>query len=143
MPEIQKPYCLAMVLCEAAHRCPVTGKWTLLGTFSRLQSKTVPIKGQFAVYFVLTDGNGDIPVGFRVVHADQAFNGEVQLDNIVEPEPTIIHFTDPLVSVEGVMGVRLEFPQHGVYHCELYSGDVILMARRLIVFGPDEEQQND
>jgi hypothetical protein len=143
MPEIQKPFCLAMVLCEAAHRCPATGKWTILGTFARLQSKIFPIKCQFVVYFVLTDGNGDIPVGFRVVPADHEFSGESQHDNTEEPEPTIIHFSDPLLSIEGVIGIRLELSQHGVYHCELYSGDEVLMARRLIVVGPDEEHDND
>ena len=141
MPEIQKPYCQAMVLCEAAHRCPVTGKWTLLGTFSRLQATTVPIKSQLVVYFVLTDGNGDIPVGLRIVSADNEFTDESQVDEPAQPEPIILHFSDPLVSVEGIMGLEFSLSRFGVYHCELYSGDKVLMARRLIL--AEARQQNE
>lgn len=36
--EIQKPYCVAMVRCDAVHRDPAPGKYTLLGTFMAVRT---------------------------------------------------------------------------------------------------------
>jgi hypothetical protein len=63
MPEAQKPYCLALILCEVVHRTPGTGQFHLLGTFNRLKAGQLPVAAKFAVYFAVTDGAGPCPIG--------------------------------------------------------------------------------
>jgi len=58
MPGIQSPYCLAMVLANSAYRDPVSGMFTILGTFNRIVGPEEPIQMQFCVYAAITDGLG-------------------------------------------------------------------------------------
>jgi hypothetical protein len=137
MTEIQKPYCLAMVLCDAVHRDAATGKFTLLGTFNRLHSATWPCQSRFCVYFCVTDAIGTIPIGLRFIDSDALLS-----DDDIKPIAEFtgeIQFPDPLAVVEGVLGIEVQFPKAGMYHCELFAGDEVLLSRRLAVMPPPGE----
>jgi hypothetical protein len=134
-----EPYCLAMVLCDGVHRDPATGKFTLLGTFHAIRASEFPTGIRMVVYFVLTDIIGAHKIRLNVVDASMHLDGD-------PPEPILTHETDmtvedPLMVVEGVMGIQLSLPGSGVYHVELYAGDSPLMTRRLTVLGPPSKEQ--
>jgi hypothetical protein len=137
---IQKPYCLAMILCEAVYREPMTGKFTLLGTFGRLTGRMYPIPCVFSVYFCLTDALGEIPIGLKIVDGNALLTDDdiMPLVDVKLPQPVVSN--DPLAVIEGIIGISVAFPSSGVYHCELYANDEHLMTRRLLVEGPKEEQ---
>lgn len=65
------PQTLALVLCDAIHRDPGTGKPTLLGLCSGLTARTLPAKHpQLAVYAVLTEAYAPFSARVVVVRAD-------------------------------------------------------------------------
>ena len=67
---VANPYCLAMVICDAAHRDPATGKFSILGTFSSLASPSYPSLIRFVVYFAVTDGIGLVALRLQLIEAD-------------------------------------------------------------------------
>jgi len=141
--EIQKPYCLAMILCESVYREPITGKFTLLGTFGRLTGTMFPIQAMFSIYFCLTDAIGEIPISFKIVDA-RALMTDDDIKPLVDVQiPAPLVSQDPLMVIEGIFAVGVAFPDSGVYHCELYAADEHLMSRRLLVEGPKEEGTKD
>jgi hypothetical protein len=130
-----QPYCLAMVLCDAAHQDPGTGKKTLLGTFSTVFSKEYPARITFAVYFAITDVDvGDYELGFRVVDSEHLFDDE---SDPLFDKKLASHSISPLGVCEGVLMLEgFEIPSPGVYHCELLIGNEVLMSRRLVALEP-------
>jgi hypothetical protein len=129
-----EPYCLAMVLCDAVHRDGATGKCTLLGTFSTVASRDYPTDIEFSVYFAITDGNGPTKVTFRFVDAKSGIAPNDSSSELsCEPPGGIdLNLKSPLVVVEGTIHVKIRLPLPGLYHCELYAGDELLMSRRLL-----------
>src|SRR3989442_563886 len=117
-PAPQSPSCTALVLCDAVHKDPGTGKFFLLGTFGRMVATTVPIPARFAAYFVLTGGLGETPFSVRIVDAADLLNEE---EPIVEV-PGMVQFIDPIADLECALGFDVAFPKTGVYHCELRVG---------------------
>lgn len=143
MSQLQIPYCLAMVLCEAVHRCPVTGKFTILGTFNRVNAIHDSIVMRFCVYFAVTDGVGKCDVGIRIVDSRSLLDDDESGDEPLLMANAPVDFVDPLAVIEGVMGLQVVFPSTGVYHCELFVGDEVLMSRRLVVSKPNAESVDD
>ena len=139
----QKPYCLAMVLCDAVHRDSSTGKFTILGTFSRLNGSAFPVRARFCVYFSITDARGSVPLGVRIVDSAAQMADDKDGGVIFTSDLPSLQLDNPLMIVDGVCGIRVDFPKPGVYHCELFSGNEDLMARRLIVNGlsPDKVEK--
>ena len=139
MPETgQTPYCLAMVLCDAVHQDPTTGKFTILGTFTRLIGKKIRIKTRLCVYFAITDGLGKRTITLRIADSEAIIEN---VDPLIRIEAQI-EFGDPLAVVEAVFGFEMEFPKPGVYHCELVAGDDVLMSRRLVVAARNGEGED-
>ena len=62
-----------MVLCDAVHPDPATGKFTILGTFTNFASPSFPAAIQFCVYFAVTDGIGDVDLTLQLVDS-QSYN---------------------------------------------------------------------
>jgi hypothetical protein len=134
----QNPYCVAMILSEGIYRCGITGKFTILGTFTRFRSQQLPAPAQFAVYFAVTDGIGAAQFTFKIFDSRAGID-----DDLSEEEATLfsmpinVTFPDSLAVIEGVLGVSLEFPRDGQYICELVNPDgSTLMSRRLVVDAP-------
>ena len=137
---MSEPYCLAMVLCDAVHRDSATGKHTILGTFSTLASKEFPAPLQLAVYFAITDAQGEYELVFRIVDSGHAFDDEI------EPEVVLrlpVSSPSPLAVFEGHFGVQGPIRKAGVYHCELLLNDNVLMSRRLVAVDPTSLEENE
>lgn len=141
MPE---PYCLAMVLCDAVHRDTTTGKFTILGTFSTLGAQEFPAKVQFSVYYSVTDGLGPTNLRLRLIEAKCGITSECGHDEAVAFElATEFDFENPLLVIEATVSVIAIIPKEGLYHCELWAGDELLMSRRLLATAPPNQREED
>ncbi|MBI1901102.1 MAG: hypothetical protein HYS13_08330 [Planctomycetia bacterium] len=129
MAEVQAPYCVAMVLCSVTHRDPYSGNYTLVGTFKRLAAPSFPARGRFSVYLAFSDGIGDVPLTFTISHARAAFDDSGP--GVIFTRRFSWNFADLLQVVDGVLGVQVEFPEPGTYHCEVHVRDTVLLSRRM------------
>lgn len=127
-----EPYCLAMVLCDNVHRDKTTGKFTILGTFSTLGSNEYPAKGQFFIYFAVTDGIGRTQLKIRLVDAELGISPDQESGVTVFEIESEVDFHSPLIVFESAIGVEAILPKEGLYHCELVAGTETLMSRRLL-----------
>ncbi len=130
MTEGLAPFHLAMVVCDAIHVDPATGKRTLLGTFSAIHSGSFPatVPG-FAVYVSITDCRGKFPAILQVIDVDEEREPVVRLAGEVETN-------DPLMILE--IDFRLgpmEFPDPGEYRVQFFTGGNLVVERRLFVMG--------
>ena len=134
-----EPYCLAMVLCDSVYQDPATGKFTLLGTFSTIRATEFPTKTRFCVYCAVTDGLGKSEIKLKIVHAKK---GKEADDEMILETPAIeINFSNPIAVVEGVMKIETDLPNEGVYICELFAGNDLLMSRRLVATSLKEKSK--
>ncbi len=66
-----QPQVLALVVCDAIHRDPSTGKNSLLGCFSALSCRGFPARHPtLSIYVVLTEVYGTRPILVRLVRPD-------------------------------------------------------------------------
>lgn len=141
VPTMAEPYCLAMLLCDGIHKDPATGKHTLLGTFSTVGAAEFPAQIAFCVYFAVTDGFGPISLKLRIVDSAADMAGNAAGAAWESPE-MLINVPSPLVVCESsVRNISVTLPAPGVYFCELYSGETLLMSRRLLAVKPEEGEQ--
>jgi hypothetical protein len=129
-----EPYCLALVLCDLAHRDAATNKFSILGTFSSYSSPTYPAQVAFCIYYAITDGLGPTTLRFQLVDAESGFldaTDEGSQSGRVFGVKMDIDMESPLVVFEGSIGILAEIPKPGLYVCELWAGSVPLMSRRL------------
>jgi len=137
------PYCLAMVLCDAVHRDAATGKFTLLGTFSTLAVREYPAKVNFCIYYAVTDGLGPTTLRLRLVDAASGIADSAD----AKPEKSVFDiradfaFDNPLAVVESTVGIETVVPRPGLYHCELWAGDDLLMSRRLMAVAREGDKE--
>ena len=132
-----EPYCLAMVLCDGVHRDAMTGKFTLLGTFSTLFAQQFPAQVLFCVYFAITDGIGKTTIRTRIVDSESLVDADPVFELSSEFE-----FGSPLMVMESVAIVKTEIPKPGLNHCELHAGTELLMARRVLAVDVNEDNPN-
>ncbi len=138
-----------MVLCDAVHRDSATGKHTILGTFSTVGADTYPAKVGFCIYFAITDGLGQTRLRLRLVDAESGIVDKTEngTEGPVFKIEFDIPFEDPLVVMETAVGVETALPKPGLYHCELWAGDDLLMSRRLLAIqkipGQTQEENRD
>jgi len=122
-----------MVLCDGIHRDAATGKFTILGTFSTFFARQFPAHAQLAVYFAVTDGLGPTVLRLRIVDADFGISNSSEEPGkaICEKEQEVT-FDSPLVVMESAWSFATVLPKPGLYHCELFAGDELLMSRRML-----------
>jgi hypothetical protein len=71
---------LAVVLCGQAWQDPSTGKWFILGTFTRLSARSFPATvPSIVVYTALTGGQGEVALRLVLRDADGKALGEAAL----------------------------------------------------------------
>lgn len=125
--EPRTPYATAVILCDAVHRDPVTGKNTLLGTFSTITSRRFPAThAAMCAYVVLTDGVGRSDLALRIDAADETSPpiAEAQFD---------VDFDDPRQTFEIVVRFAdVGVSKPGEYRVVLSCGDEVLLERRLM-----------
>jgi len=140
-----EPYCLAMVLCDNVHRDGATGKCTLLGTFSALHPRTLPAKVRFCVYAEVTDGTGEVEFVLQIVESRSLLDDSGDEPFVWRPPPESlpkVNLRDPLAVLQLTCLCSMELPKAGQYHCELLANGTLLMARRIVVFPPREEESD-
>jgi hypothetical protein len=141
MPE---PYCLAMVLCDGVHRDAATGKFTILGTFSTIGAREFPAKVGFCVYYAVTDGLGPATLRLQIVDAScDILDSADNADGMVFSASMDFDFVDPLLVLETRLSIGVELPKAGLYYCELWAGDDLLMSRRLLAVSTAGQEEND
>jgi hypothetical protein len=132
-PGIAAPYLLAMVVCDAVHRDPATGKHTLLGIFSSLACPGFPARhASFGVYAAVTENQATTPL--RLVVAD------VDGSPIVQAEAPLPE-ADPRAVLEVSLTLNnVTFPAPGEYRLQLFAGGEFLGERRLALELAGKEQ---
>ena len=136
----QAPYVLAMLICDAVHRDPGTGKPTIIGCFGTIGAAQFPAAHPFmTVYVELTDGRGQVPLTLRLVDSDE--------DSEIFRAETEVNMSDPLAIVVTAFGINgAIFPKAGEYRMQLLAGTERLLERRLLLLqlpgGPANEQQS-
>lgn len=140
MPE---PYCLAMVLCDAVHRDATTGKFTILGTFSAFAADAFPAQVRCSVYYSVTDGLGPTSLRLRIVDAKQGIMDSISEDEgLVFEASTEFDFESPLLVLEAAASIGVSLPKPGLYHCELWAGNELLMSRRLLAVNKETLEEH-
>lgn len=136
------PFCLALVLCDAVHRDPSTGKFTLLGLYENIFATQFPTSQWITLYFAVTDGLGPVRLAIRIVDAKSFPSGPPprEIDVTKPPEDGSISlcvadadFSSPLVVNEQAVTFLLPIEKEGVYLCELWADSELLMTRRVSV----------
>ncbi len=137
MPDLPSPIVLAMLICDAIHRDPGTGKSTLLGTFSTIGATQFPAIHPFmGVFVVLTGGRGKVPLELRLVTVDE--------DHTILSARVEVEFPDPRAAVELAMNVQnAQYDEPGEYRVQLYCGHELLSERRIMVFEVEKPHGNE
>lgn len=130
MSEAILPRCLSLMLCDAIHRDPGNGKFTLLGTFNQINAAKFPTKHPLAFYVALTDGRGKCNARIRIVEADK--HDDPQTSSVFDSS-AIIEFRHPLHVVEIGLQVMVHLERPGTYYCQIFCDSETLMERTLEV----------
>ena len=130
------PMALTLLICDGAHRCPATGKWTLLGLFNSIQAMQFPTEhGQMVAYLALTDANGRVPIRFQIVDDEGDENPLFQIDaELVTNDPRTV--AEVVIPIFGTA-----FPQAGDYRLQVFACQQFLIERRISVL--DASHHND
>ena len=122
------PQALALVLCDAVWKDPGSGKHFLLGTFSNVNSRKYPARhGHMAVYGVLTDGQGKIPLRLTVV----GLRTDAPEEEVLAQAEIEVEFTDQRATVEAVFVLQgLLLPRPGEYRIRLEAAGSCILERR-------------
>jgi len=127
-----------MVVCDACHRDPATGKFFLLGLFSMIGAREFPCRHpRLSVYVSLTDGLGTFPLELKLVHVDaeekQIFDQEQE-----------ISLEDPRMVCEVVFQIDgLVIPGPGEYRLQLFANRDFLLERRIIVYSVETSGESN
>jgi len=132
--DVQAPFALSMIICDAVHLDPGTNKAYILGCFGDVGADSFPAAhSSMTVFAEVTECRGKTPFLVRVIDVDER-------QEPVAVARTDLSIPDPLAIT--MLVLRLEeivFPAPGEYRVQLFSGDTPLMERRLsLVLNPQE-----
>jgi hypothetical protein len=124
----QWPDVVAMLVADVVHREPVTGKFTILGTYSVIGATGFPCTHPvLCVYLALTDGHGKTTMRVRLIDADE------ERAPVFESEVTV-EFASPTDFIEQIFfSANVVFPEPGEYRLQLFGAGEFLRERRLFV----------
>ena len=130
------PVPLAMIVCEAFYRDLASGKSSILGVFSDVESAEFPVHiSQFCVFVVLTDAEGDIELRLVLVDVDEE-------DEPIYDRPRTVRFRDKLSVSELLWQLDdVVFPSPREYRLQLYAGKSLIVERRILVKDSNLETQ--
>ena len=117
-----------MIVADAVHTDPITGKRYILGSFAGISSPEFPLTyPTLAVYVALTDGRGLMP--FRLVLLDLDLDAEPLFD--VEGE---VEFSGPRAEVDLFVTVpNVIFSSPGEYAVQIFVAGQFVAERRIIM----------
>lgn len=125
---VRTPHVLAMIVCDQVIIDVQTGKQSLIGSFSVINTAGFPLTyPSFSVYVALTEGMGETPLRLRLIDVDEG--SPPVIDRNLK-----IRFADPqqICEMHSVFH-NTTFRSPGEYRFQLYCGDTPLMERRLLV----------
>jgi hypothetical protein len=128
--KLPPPVCLALLLCDYVHVDPLTGKHTILGTFSEVVFEQFPASLPcLSIYFCLTEGYGTAPIRLKVIDVNEERPPIFDVTDMVD-------FPSPKATVQqGVQIQGMPFQQPGEYRVQLFAGEHFLLDRMLRVVG--------
>jgi len=132
--DVQAPFALSMIICDAVHFDPSTNKAYILGCFGAIGADRFPAShSSMTVFAEVTECRGKTPFLVRVIDADE------RQEAVAEAE-TELHIPDPLAITMLVLRLKeMVFLNPGEYRVQLFSGGVPLMERRLSLVLNSEE----
>jgi hypothetical protein len=101
------------------------------GNVQAASGAVVSREGAVFRYLAFSDGIGEVPLAFTITHARAAFDDTGP--GVIFSRRFTLNFADPLQVIDGVLGVQVEFPEPGTYHCDIYAGEALLLTRRIII----------
>jgi hypothetical protein len=127
MAEGLVPVALAMVVCDAIHIDPATGKRFLLGTLWSFVSREFPlVVPSLAVYVVLTECRGSFPVVLQMIDVNEERDPVFRLEGEIPS-------TDPLIELEvDFRPGSFQIPEPGEYRLQLYAAGAPIIERRIM-----------
>jgi len=138
MPDGLEPIGLAMIICDGIHVDPGTGKRTLLGLFSAVVTKEVPVTvGHMAVYVAITECRGKLPVMLQIVDVNEERAPVAKIEGEVE-----LHDPLGMVEIDMRMG-NVVFPTTGEYRVQFYAEGSPIIERRIVIFSPPKPEASD
>ena len=128
------PIPLAMVVCDQAYRDSMSQKISLLGLFSVIFAPEVPARHPYlTVYLSLTDAKGLVQLKVKIV----------DINELRPPIATVeieLEIDNPLQVFEPILPLSsLEFPEFGEYRVQTFSGEDLLVERRITVIQSNRE----
>jgi hypothetical protein len=136
--QYQAPFALSMLICDAVHVDPTSGKITIIGCFGAISASRFPaVHPSMTIFAELTDGRGKVPLLLRVIDVDEDRTPVVEAQFEVDiPDPLAVQ-----VVVWPLQG--LTFPEPGEYRVQLFSGSEHLLERRLLLHSPPQARSTD
>ena len=126
MDELVKPIVQAFLVCDSVILDSLTGKKSIIGTFTHLWAPRFPCQHpQMGVYFCLTDAEGQYEFELRLVYLDQdQLIGKASLSSVEIKDRLQIHDF-------GVNIPSLVFPAPGRYEFRLFANGYFVTQKRL------------
>jgi hypothetical protein len=123
------PMPLTLLICDAAHCDPSTGKWSLLGLFNSIHAVDYPtMHPQMVAYLALTEANGMVPLRFQIIEEREIAAPLIVIDAEMTAD-------DPRQVAEIVIPLcDVVFPSAGDYRLQVFACRQFLMERRITVF---------
>lgn len=124
MDELVKPIVQAILVCDSVILDSVTGKKSIIGTFTHLWAARFPCQHhQMGVYFCLTDAEGNYEFELRLVYLDQdQLIGKASLSPVDIKDRLQIHDF-------GVNIPSLVFPGPGRYEFRLFANGYFITQK--------------
>jgi hypothetical protein len=126
--DFQAPFALSMIICDAVHLDPGTGKAFILGCFASIGATEFPaFHPDMTVFAEVTDCHGPTPFLVRIVDVDEHSEPVAEAQAVIDvPDP-------PATAILVLRLNGLVFPEPGEYRIQLFSGNTHLVERRLIL----------
>jgi len=120
------PDVLALIVCDQIITDRLTGKQSLIGMFTNVQSWRFPVMHpHLSVYVALTEGRGKTPLTIRITDSDDARRPVVEGTGTVE-------FKNPRAIANLALNFQgLTFPEPGEYRVQILCQDTVLRDSRL------------
>jgi hypothetical protein len=122
-----KPQLLAWLTCDGVHIDPGSGKHTILGIFSNIQSREFPVTHPFMIWFMTITDCAPGQHRMRISMGLDATNLEPLLERVFESQ-------SPVHRINLINEIRnLSFPQAGDYSLLIEIDDEALLVTNLTI----------
>lgn len=122
------PLALSVIMCDVAYRDRDTGKWYVLGSFSKIGFVAFPgTRPLILVFLSLIEVNGVYDFRARIVDVNEA-------NDPIHESGGRLESREPLVALEFTLSlVNVQFPEAGEYRLQILVGEEIIAERKLFV----------